>query len=259
MDGDLTAPVARYLQVAARLRRAILAGEYEPGEALPSESQLGEQYGLNRTTINKAIRQLAAEGLVVVEHGRGSFVRPKPRVRLLISGASYRRHRAAGEPGFDAQAVEQGLAPEQQIREVGTVSAPAEVARRLDRAEGSPVVVRRRLFLIDGRPVALCDSYYPAELAEGTPIAEPGRIKGGAHAVIEAADGPIRRRVARSVDDIISRMPTPDEITALSLLPGIPVLRVLRTIFDTEDAPIEVQDSVVTSDSHEFRYEVRMR
>jgi GntR family transcriptional regulator len=54
-------------------------------------------------------------------------------------------------------------------------------------------------------------------------------------------------------------MPTPDEAAALALAPGVPVVRVTRTVFDSEDLPIEVQDSVMAADRHEFRYEEQMR
>ena len=54
-------------------------------------------------------------------------------------------------------------------------------------------------------------------------------------------------------------MPTSDETAELSLLPGVPVVRVLRTVYDSEGRPVEVQDSVVAADRHEFRYEEQMR
>jgi hypothetical protein len=41
--------------------------------------------------------------------------------------------------------------------------------------------------------------------------------------------------------------------------PGVPVFRVLRTVYDTEGRPVEVQDSVAAADRHQFRYEVEMR
>jgi GntR family transcriptional regulator len=78
-----------------------------------------------------------------------------------------------------AQALEQGQRPEQRIRSVATVSAPPEVAVRLNLDEGAPVVVRRRVFLLEGQPTALVDSYYPAERASGTAIEEPDRVRGG--------------------------------------------------------------------------------
>jgi GntR family transcriptional regulator len=130
---------------------------------------------------------------------------------------------------------------------------------RLDIDERSPVIVRRRIFLLEDLPVALCDSYYPADLAAGTPIERPGRIRGGVYALIEDPDGPVRRQVARSVDDVTARMPTPGEARELGLPQGVPVFRVLRTVYDSEGRPLEVQDSVAAADRHEFRYEVEMR
>jgi GntR family transcriptional regulator len=53
-------------------------------------------------------------------------------------------------------------------------------------------------------------------------------------------------------------MPTPDEARLLRLPPGVPVFRVLRTVHDSEDRPVEVQDSVCDAARHRFRYEVDM-
>jgi GntR family transcriptional regulator len=240
------------------LRGEILSRVLAPGERLPSENELAQRYGTSRPTVRRAIARLKAEGLVITEQGRGAFVRPDSHIRLLLTGASYRRHRGLGLPGFNAQALEQGQAPEQRLREVVTTGAPAEVALRLDVDEGASVVVRRRLFLVNGKPVALCDSYYPAALAAGTALAEFRRIRGGAHAVIEDPGGPVRRKVARSVDDLVSRMPTPEEAAELQIPSGVPVVRILRTVYDSGDAPLEVQDTVAAADRHAFRYEVLM-
>jgi GntR family transcriptional regulator len=72
------------------------------------------------------------------------------------------------------------------------------------------VVVRRRLFVVNGEPVAFGDNYYPPDVAEGTPLAEPERIAGGAYGLIEDPDGPIGRRLRRSFDDLECTMPTPE-------------------------------------------------
>jgi DNA-binding GntR family transcriptional regulator len=88
---------------------------------------------------------------------------------------------------------------------------------RLQLDEDAPVIVRRRIFLLEEPPAALTDSYYPADMAGGAAIEQPARIKGGVHALIEDPDGPIRRQVACSVDDITGRMPTPEEARELKL------------------------------------------
>jgi len=136
---------------------------------------------------------------------------------------------------------------------------PAEVAARLGIAEGSDVVVRRLTFWLEDMPVALHDGYFPADLVAGTAIEQPRRIRGGADAVIEDPEGSIRRHIARSVDEISGRMPTPGEAQELGLSQGVPVFRILRTVYDTEGRPLEMQDSVAAADRHNFRYEVEMR
>jgi GntR family transcriptional regulator len=248
-----------YQDVVAELRASIESGRLASGERLPSENELAEQYKTSRPTVRRAIALLKAEGLVTSEQGRGVFVRAKPHVRLVLSGENFRRHRRAGVSGFGAQVREQGQSPEQRIVEAGWVTAPSEVAQRLGVGEGARVCVRRRLFLVDDEPVALCDSYSPAELAEGTALTEPENVEGGAYGLIEDSEGPIRRRLRRSIDELASRMPSRVEVQALKLDPGVPVLRILRTVFDADGGAVEVQDTVAAADKHELRYEVRMR
>lgn len=248
-----------YQAIVDELRASILDGRLEAGERVPSENELAKRYRTSRPTVRRALALLKAEGLLNTEQGRGVFVRPKPHVRLLLSGAAFRRHRRAGLSGFNAQVEEQGETPEQRVLEVARVPAPGEVALRLGVAEGRRVIVRRRLFLVNGEPVAFCDSYYPVEIAQGTVLAKPERVAGGVYGVIEDASGPIRGKLKRSVDDLVCRMPTPDEAEALKLPLGVPVVRILRTVYDSQGEAVEVQDTVAAADKHEFRYEVAMR
>ena len=63
------------------------------------------------------------------------------------------------------------------------------------------------MLLADDELVALCNSYYPAGLAQGTQIAQDRGIRSEVRPVIEDPAGPVRRRLARSFDDLTSRMP----------------------------------------------------
>jgi GntR family transcriptional regulator len=248
-----------YQDVVEELRAAIVAGEFGAGARLPSENQLAERFQTSRPTVRRAVALLKAQGLVTTEQGRGSFVRAKPHVRLLLSGENFRRHRREGVSGFNAQVEEQGQVAEQRLLEVGWVPAPDEVAVRLGVDEDAEVATRRRLFVVNEEPVALCDSYYPSEVARGTALAEPERIAGGAYGLIEDAAGPIARTLQRSIDDLECRMPTQRELEDLQLGPGVPVVRVLRTVYDSDGVAVEVQDTVAAADKHQLRYEVTMR
>lgn len=61
-------------QVASSIKEAILAGQWRPAEALPTEPELAEAFGVSRAVVRDATRMLAAQGLVEAQHGRGVFV-----------------------------------------------------------------------------------------------------------------------------------------------------------------------------------------
>ncbi len=61
-------------QIAERIREAILGGSYDPGQALPSERDLAEQFAVNRGSVREAMLRLEAQGLVEVRHGGGTRV-----------------------------------------------------------------------------------------------------------------------------------------------------------------------------------------
>jgi DNA-binding GntR family transcriptional regulator len=59
--------------VADDLRRRIAAGEWQPGEALPTVAVLAEHYGVSKATVTRTLRILASEGLVRVVPRWGTF------------------------------------------------------------------------------------------------------------------------------------------------------------------------------------------
>jgi DNA-binding GntR family transcriptional regulator len=75
---DSDDPRAPYLQVAGGLRAAIRSGEYAPGAQLPTYQELAETWGVAVNTVKSAVTLLRDEGLVVTQHGKGSFVRTQP-------------------------------------------------------------------------------------------------------------------------------------------------------------------------------------
>ena len=76
-----------YRQVADRLREAIISGRIRPGQPLPSERTLQQEYGIARETARHAVELLRREGRVVVRAGHGVVVRDKPDLTELIPPA----------------------------------------------------------------------------------------------------------------------------------------------------------------------------
>ena len=246
-------PVFR--QISDHLRVMIAAGRLREGDQLPSEAQLVGHYGVTRTTARQALAVLQTEGLVVAEHGKGSYVRPRPKVRRLGSDRFARRHREAGKAAFVAEVEAAGSAPMvDQITVTEELPSP-EIVGRLGLVSKEKVVVRRRRYLIDGHPVELATSFIPASLAKGTAIAQPDTGPGGIYARLEE----MGHRLDRFAEEVRARMPLPDEARALSLPSGVPVFQLVRTAYDSEGRAVEVCDTVMSSDVYQLDYELRAR
>jgi GntR family transcriptional regulator len=240
-----------FRQIAAQLREAIRRGELVAGEQLPSESQLIEHYAVARMTVRQAIAELRAEGLVVAEHGRGVFVRARPPVRRLAADRFARRHREAGKAAFLAEAEGIGRPSVDQI-EVGEALPPARVRELLGLPGRSRVVTRSRRYLLDGQPVEAAVSYLPVSIARGTKIAEVDPGPGGIYARLEE----MGHTLAEFVEEVSVRMPTPEERRRLQIGPGVPVMVVLRTAYDTAGTAVEVCDTVKAGPSYVLEYRI---
>ncbi len=71
--------------ISEKLRTKIEAGVYSPGELLPSEFDLGELFGVSRTTVRKAIANLINQGLVYTQQGKGAFVKQQQKISFSLS------------------------------------------------------------------------------------------------------------------------------------------------------------------------------
>jgi GntR family transcriptional regulator len=243
---------AVYKQIADHLRAAIAAGSLSAGEQLPSEAQLMGHYDVARMTVRSALRLLQGEGLITAEHGRGVYVRARPPVRRLASDRFAARHRKEGKAAFTIEAEQAGAQPTVDMIKVTEGRPPAEVVGRLRLNSRDRTVVRSRRYLLDGRPVETAVSYVPADLAKGTPIADPNPGPGGIYARLEE-QGHI---LEHFTEDVSARMPTPDEARALSLPPGVPVFRLVRTAYDTDGRAVEVCDTIMAADAYVLSYDL---
>lgn len=246
---NITPPQARYEQVADQLRQAIAAGELRPGDPLPSESHLSEQYGLSRPTINKAVRLLMSEGLVTVEHGRGSFVKTR-RPLLRLSTERYRRGVDISPP-FMTEAAAANV--ESSISfETEKADATEDVAHRLHVEPGDPVSRTRYTFFADGEPVQLSVQWEPLALTRGTEIEVPEEGPVGRDGVVARFDH-IGVHVTHVQEAVSARMPTPAEARELDIPPGTPVFHITRTHWAGK-VPVETADITASTDRYAIEH-----
>ncbi|MDG4783925.1 GntR family transcriptional regulator [Micromonospora sp. WMMD961] len=251
---DTAAGEPIHVALANTLRDAIQRGEFSPGERLPAERELADRFNASRTTVRLALSALKSQGLIGSGQGQGTYVRKARPLQVLAMDQDRRARRAENHAAtFNAEVARQGRIGRQDILDVSPASATAEVARWLSMPEGAPVLVRRRVMLVDEEPYQLGDSYYRHELVKDTAIAQPQPVEEGVLAVLERVHG---KPISYYIDELSFRMPTPQESTALKLDPGVCVVRAVRIAYDEDDTPLEAFDQLLAGDKHILVYEV---
>jgi GntR family transcriptional regulator len=155
MTIDPANPLPLYAQVETVLAADIADGALPLGSQLPTEDELIDRFAVSRTTIRKAIQNLAGRGLIEIQRGKGTFV-AQPKITQELTELT----------GFveDMQAL--GRHPTARLIDKSNVPASETVARQLALAAGARVVRIRRVRLADGVAMSFDETYLPLEIGE---------------------------------------------------------------------------------------------
>lgn len=147
-----------YVAIADLLRSRIRDGDLKPGNQLPTERDLVAEFGVARMTVRNALDMLQLEGLIERRRGRrgGTFVRSAPPTVEM-----------SRMEGFMPQLRDRDFAVSSQVVTAELRAAPAKVSQALHLAEQAPVFQVIRLRSVDGRPMLIEYSYFPADLVPG--------------------------------------------------------------------------------------------
>lgn len=247
--------VPPYRRVADELRARIRAHEFdgldEKGKrkSLPGGKEIAETYGVTESTARRALNLLRADGVVDVHQGAGTYVR---QWKQILRDANKRL--SAGQWGtgrsiWDADIKDRNLVPEdvkvyriKPAKDVPTFVADALGTRK--------VLVRDRVYTVDGRRVMWARSYLPLDIVAGTRIEDPDTGEGGTFArLAELGFAP-----ELFTEDLEARRPTPDELEKLRINLGEPVARVVRLNTTAEGRIVEVTDMTAVGEAYVFRW-----
>ncbi|MGC0410495.1 GntR family transcriptional regulator [Streptomyces sp. SAI-195] len=239
----------KYQRIADTLREAIRSGEYGPGDRLPGENDLMAAHGVARMTARQALSVLRDEGVAEARKGAGVFVREFRPLRRRGIQRLARQQWGNGRSIWSTDIENRSLDVDQVT--VSEEAAPDNVAAVLDLADEETVCVRRRRFVLDGKPVLLATSYLPASLVAGSAITQEDTGPGGMYARLsELGYKPVHFR-----EEVRSRMPSQDEATQLGMSAGTPVILVCRTAFTAERRPVEINEMTLDAASYILEYD----
>jgi GntR family transcriptional regulator len=224
--------MVKHARIQADLAGRIASGALLPGPRLPPERELAEVHGVSRMTVRQALGALADRGLIERGVGRGTFV-ADPRVDHDLSRVA----------GFSDALRRQGLEPGARVRSVrlvGDARAPLRgAAWRI-----------RRLRTGDGVPLALEDSWVPADLV---PDLDRHDLTGSLYALLRAAYGLEPERATEALEPAVAGE---TEARLLRIPVGSPLMVVERVAYAAGDRPLEVARDVFRGDRARFVAEI---
>jgi DNA-binding GntR family transcriptional regulator len=233
----------KYLSVREHLRRRVAALPEQT--LLPPEPVLCTEYGVSRITLRRAVDGLVADGHLVREQGRGTYV-TRPAIRH-----EYREsfvHRIAG---FSSVMSETGAQVGTEVLTQRVVPVPSAVATELSLDGTADVVELERLRTVDGEPNHVAHSFLPASLYPGAVAADFSQ--GSLYDYLRQEYG-ADLATARIVVDVGTA--APEEADLLRVVAGSPLLVVRTTVRDTAGSPLVHSFSRLRPDVSQVEFEV---
>lgn len=225
--------------ITAALEAEISERRLAPGDKLPTELQLCEQFKANRHTVRRALAHLQARGLVESTQGRGSFVR-KPSIIYQIG----RRTR------FSDALEQQAANPSTRTLTLEIRPADPLVAAALGIRAGAPTIFVERLGFANEQPVSVACHWFPAErLPLFRKHFEQSKSITETLAACGIAD------YTRLRTKISTRLPLPHETALLNLPKHIPLLITRSWNIDSMGRPLEYGEARMASDRIEVLIE----
>lgn len=216
----------KYLRISRFLSDAVESGRLAVDDALPSQRELAAHFDVTLMTIRQALNVLAEDGLLRVEHGRGTFVARSAQALPLDGLAS-----------FADQMLRAGRDLRNEILGAEEITAPPGVPSRM-RLAGTRVFCLTRLRRVDGRP-----------LVHSMSLLEPsiGRLLDLEHVVRVSLYAELARHdivVATASETFRADLMTPEQAAALERASGSPALVNSRLTYTRDGVPV-VDDRAV--------------
>jgi GntR family transcriptional regulator len=244
-------PMTKYHQIYLVLREQLLEGKYANG--LPGELALMTQFDVARVTVRRALEQLAAEGMISREPGRGTrslMLSELPAANASNAPAFAVKGQRARLTGLLENLVSMSQQTSVKVLEVDSVAASAAIADALQIPLGAPVQKAVRVRSTKAGPLSHITTYVPGDVARAF-----GRR--------ELAQKPILvlleesgLTVGRAHQTISARLADVQVASHLDIAVGSALLAVRRLIFDNKERPIQWLHGLYRPDRYEYEMQL---
>ncbi|MDH5353888.1 MAG: GntR family transcriptional regulator [Gammaproteobacteria bacterium] len=230
-------PTPLYHQVYLVLRNKILNDDYTRGSLLPGEQETSDMFGVSRITAKRALNELARDGMVVRERGRGT--------RVVYH--SLAQPVEVNVEGVLENLLAMGLETEVKLLSFDYLPANRETAQLLDCNEGQSVQKAVRVRFLEDEPFSHLTTYVPSEVGDSysrEDLAEKPLL-----ALLERSG----IKISRAEQTITATLSDAEVSPALGLELGSPTLCIYRVVYDQNNRPVEYIKALYRPDRYQYR------
>ena len=239
IDPDSLIPL--YAQLEKILLKRITSGEFLPGDMIPSEIELGSEYGISRITVRKAIEGLVTEGLLTKKRGRGTIVNAPKFVDDTFSLQSFTEKTDQSDGEFSTT-----------VLDVEDTVASSLIALHMGIEEEERVLHIKRLRFSDGNPIGYFENYILGELNLGSEEDYSKSI----YRLIEEKCGISIKEAKREISSVLADR----EISHyLDMERPSPVLSMKTYSYDISGRVVEYSEGFYRADRYQFTVHLKRK
>lgn len=232
-----------YKGVKRELIESVRRGDWIPGDVIPSETKLSERFEVSLGTVRKAVDELSAEGFLIRQQGRGTFVATHSEDRYLF--AFFHVVRQDGHKEY----------PNVKLIEFGKIKADRSAAAILGLETGARLFRFVNQLELGGAPVVIDEILLPerlfSRLTEKTLRERPATL-------YQLYQHDFSVTVIHTKERLRSVAADAFKANLLGIKTGDPLLQIIRTAFSFKEQPVELRYSYVDTRHHEYS-DVTMR
>jgi GntR family transcriptional regulator len=230
-----------YRQIKTLILQGLESGEWRPGEAIPSETELASRFNVSQGTVRKAIDEMASENLLVRKQGKGTYVASHNDPRSL-----FRFLRLVPMSGSL-------LLPHSVPLDCWRAKAGQEASRVLRIEVGAPITIVRRLLQFAGRPKVVDEIYLPGEIFQTLTLEVLQEWQGSIYSLFESRFGV---RMIRAEERLRAVAADRRSAELLEVAEGSPLLSVERVTYTYGDRPVEWRRGLYSTTDHYYHNEL---
>ncbi|MDA7834774.1 GntR family transcriptional regulator [Methylophilaceae bacterium] len=230
-----------YEKVKKKITESLVQGEWRPGEAIPSETELANVYEVSQGTVRKAIDELSADSILIRRQGKGTYVATHNEENIQL-----RFLRLTSNFGLKEKL-------DNQLVSFSKEKATNKLSKILNINPASTIISLKRVLTFNEKPLILDVIKIPAQSFRGLTAEMIVKKKGSMYRMYETDFGV---RMLRADEKIRAINANFESASLLNVKENTPLLSVERISYTYENKPIEWRLGLCITDNHYYRSEL---